>query len=236
MAEQKDTAFLLRRIAYGETSYIIHMLGQTHGRLTLMARGARRAKSPFRATLEPLHALYLTWRPGRTGMGTLTDVERGAEIVDGMHSPEGLQLCAIAAHLFQDGDPHGFAELSRAFGVLATRSPQTGMLAGVWSLLDDQGLLGPLDHCWHCGATCEAPAWFEAECRCVACGGGERLSPGLRRAIPAFMQSPQVRLSTADLTMWGRMIQDVLRQHGIRPLSALYLQGLSSGRNHASGC
>jgi len=221
MAEQQDDAFLLRRIAYGDTSYIIHVLGRTHGRLTLMARGARRPKSPFRATLEPLHALHLTWRPGRTGMGTLTDVERGAERVDGVHSPEGLQLCAIASHLFQDGDPHGFNELERAFALLAGRSSQAGLLAGVWSLLTDHGFLGALDHCWHCGESSEQLAWFEGECRCAACGGGETLSPGLRRAVPAFMQSTRVMLSSPDLTMWARMIQDVLRRHGIRPLSAI---------------
>jgi DNA repair protein RecO (recombination protein O) len=219
MVEYRDNAFLLRRIAYGDSSYIIHILARIHGRLALMARGARRAKSPFRASLEPLYALQLTWRPGRTGMGTLIDVERGTAMVDGSRSPEGLQLCAVAAHLFQEGDPQGFDEMQRAFAMLAARAPQGGMLAGVWSLLDDQGLLGPLDHCWHCGRASDVLAWNEAECRCAACGGGEPLSLGLRRAVPAFMQSPRVSLSAADLTMWGRMIQDVLRQHGIRPLN-----------------
>jgi len=221
MAELNDDAFLLRRIAYGDTSYIIHVLGRTHGRLTLMARGARRPKSPFRATLEPLHVLRLTWRPGRTGMGTLTDIERGAELVDASHSPEGLQLCAIASHLFQDGDPHGFNELEGAFALLAGRSSQGGLLAGVWSLLSDHGFLGGLDHCWHCSEPSQQLAWFEGECRCAACGGGEILSPGLRRAVPAFMQSTRVMLSSQDLTMWARMIQDVLRRHGIRPLTAI---------------
>ena len=221
MAEMGDAAFLLRRVAYGESSYIIHVIGRTQGRMALMARGARRAKSPFRATLEPLYALHLTWHPGRTGMGTLIDVERGAEMVDVGHSPEGLQLTAVAANLFQEGDPQGYAELQKAFAVLAARDQKTGMLAGVWSLLDDQGLLGPLDHCWQCARASEALVWNEGECRCPDCGGGEALSPGLRRAIPACMQSARVSLSAGDLTMWARMIQDVLRRHGIRPLNVV---------------
>jgi DNA repair protein RecO (recombination protein O) len=217
MAEVRDEAFLLRRVAYGDSSCIIHILAGTHGRLSLMARGARRANSPFRASLEPLYRLKLGWRPGRTGMGTLTEVERGSEMVGVARSLEGLQLCAVAAHLFQEGDPQGFAELQRAFGLLAERRPQDGMLAGIWSLLDDHGLLGALDHCWQCGQANEVLGWREAECRCPACGGGQVLSPGLRRAVPAFMRSPRVSLSAADLTMWTRMIQDVLRRHGIRP-------------------
>jgi len=220
MAELQDDAFLLRRVAFGDSSYIIHALCRNHGRICLMARGARRSKSPFRASLEPLYALQLSWRPGRTGMGSLSDVQRGAEMVDGAHSPEGLQLCAVASHLYQEGDPQGYIELQRAYELLASRTASlSGMLAGVWSLLDDQGLLGPLDHCWQCGEPCEDLAWHAAECRCMACGGGERLSRGIRRAIPAFMQSPRVTLSPADLTMWAGMIQDVLRRHGIRPLN-----------------
>lgn len=218
MAEFRDEAFLLRRVAYGDSSYIIHVLAKAHGRLPLMARGARRPKSPFRSTLEPLLELQVSWRPGRTGMGTLVDVERGAAVVDGTRSPEGLQLCAVAAQLFQEGDPQGFAELQHAFALLDERKPQDGMLAGVWSLLDDHGLLGSLDCCWHCGRESEVLGWQEAECRCPACGGGESLSLGLRRAVPALMGSPRVSLTKADLTMWTRMIQDVLRQHGIRSL------------------
>jgi len=95
------------------------------------------------------------------------------------------------------------------------------MLAGVWSLLDDHGLLGPLDHCWQCGSASEQLFWSEAECRCKVCGGGEMLNPGLRRAVPAVMTSARVKLSAADLTMWARMIQDVLRRHGIRPMNVV---------------
>lgn len=221
MSEIEDDAFLLRRVAFGDSSYIIHVLCRHHGRLALMARGARRARSPFRATLEPLYALHLSWRPGRTGMGALSDVLRGEPMVDGAHSPEALQLCAVASQLYQEGDPQGYGELQRAFEVLAGRPAQAGMLAGVWSLLGEHGLLGPLDHCWQCGEPCEDLAWHAAECRCVACGGGASLSRGLRRAIPAFMQSARVNLSQADLTMWAGMIQDVLRRHGIRPLNML---------------
>ncbi|MDX8391774.1 MAG: DNA repair protein RecO [Mariprofundaceae bacterium] len=219
MAELEDSAFLLRRVAYGDTSYIVHFLGRTQGRFTLMARGARRPKSPFRATLEPLHGLHLTWRPGRTGMGTLIDVDRGEACVDGARSLEGLQLCAVAAQLFRDGDPHGFNELQRAFSLLAERQAQTGMLAGVWQLLSDSGLIGSLDHCWQCAGAATNLGWQNAELHCPACGGGDPLSVGLRRTIGALMQRATVRMSGYDLTVWQGMIQDVLRQHGLQPMN-----------------
>jgi len=219
VAELKDTAFLLRRVAYGDTSYIIHFLGKVQGRFTLMARGARRPKSPFRPRLEPLHELQLTWRAGRTGMGTLTDVERGSERVDASRGLEGLQLCAIAAQVFRDGDPHGFAELARAFSLLSERQPYTGMLTGIWQLLSDNGLIGSLDHCWHCACADEHLSWRNAEMCCSDCGGGAPVSAGLRRAITAMMSTTTVRMSKRDLTMWQGMIQDVLRQHGLKPVN-----------------
>ncbi|HKI61379.1 MAG TPA: recombination protein O N-terminal domain-containing protein, partial [Mariprofundaceae bacterium] len=51
MAELNDAALLLRRIPYSETSLVCHFLTENHGRIVLMARGARRAKSAFRASL-----------------------------------------------------------------------------------------------------------------------------------------------------------------------------------------
>jgi len=219
MAELQDSALLLRRVAYGDTSYIVHFLGKTQGRFTLMARGARRPKSPFRASLEPLHELRLTWRAGRTGMGTLTDVERGGMCMDTSRSLEGLQLCAVAAQLFRDGDPHGFNELLRAFKLLAERQPDSGMLAGVWQLLSDSGLIGPLDHCWQCASAAADLGWQHAELHCPDCGGGDLVSVGLRRTIAALMHSAMVRMSARDLTMWQAMIQDVLRQHGLKPMN-----------------
>jgi len=221
MAEFQDGGLLLRRVAYSDTSYIIHVLSRSHGRLVLMARGARRPKSPFRPGLEPLHDLRLRWRPGRTGMGTLTDVDRGEELVDAGHSLEGLQLCALASQLFLDGDPQGYDELGRAFALLEERPVQEGMLSGIWSLLSDHGLIGPLDHCWQCAEPSDVLSWHNAECCCPACGRGGSLSPGLRRAVPALMHSAGVRLSRRDLTTWQQMIQDVLRRHGIKPLILL---------------
>jgi len=40
MAEIRDDALLLRRIPYGDTSFIIHVLTREHGRISLMARAA----------------------------------------------------------------------------------------------------------------------------------------------------------------------------------------------------
>lgn len=219
MAEIIDEALLLRRIPYSETSLICHFLTPGHGRVALMARGARGAKSPFRATLAPLYRLRIRWRSGRSGMGTLADVERMDMLVGEAHMFEALQLLAVASQLFQEGDPHGFSELSDAMALLATRHPDEGSCAAFWLLLDRAGLLGDLLHCWQCGEAVPEAAmmiWKSARLLCSGCGEGSAISPGMRKGMTGVMRQGNVRLAARDLQHWRMMITQVMREHGIK--------------------
>ena len=218
LAEISADALLLRRIPYGDTSLILHIVAERHGRLSLMARGARRANSPLRALVEPLFHLRLRWRAGRTGMGTLLDAERGACLLPETHHLAGLEVLSVAARLFGEGEVHGYAELRAALVLLAVRPPDSGLLAAVWSLLDAGGWLGALDHCWACGRKDTDMRWSQGQLRCAACGGGRKVSPGLIRGIRGHMRSPRVYLPAGDLNAWRGIVQDTLQAHGFRPL------------------
>lgn len=219
MSELTDDALLLRRIPYSDTSLICHFLTRRNGRIALMARGARRAKSPFRAALAPLYLLRISWRPGRTGMGTLIDLSRGDRLLDEALDLEGLELFSVAAGLFQEGDPHGFDELLRATALMHERHARAGLLAAMWQLLHDSGWVGELGHCWQCGNEAgagETMAWRTPELICQRCGGGMPVSAGMRKGIEAQFGHGHVRMGESDLSGWQRMIQDVLREHGVR--------------------
>jgi len=222
MAENRDRALLLRRIPYSETSLICHFLTAEHGRITVMARGARRPKSTFRASLEPLYDLQLGWRPGRTGMGTLIDVQRGQSLIEPGLTLVGLELLAMASRLFQEGDPHGFDETALAIKLLAARGHQQGLLAAMWFLLDAAGWLGNLSHCWQCGCESEQRmAWQHAQLLCATCGTGMPVSLGLRKSIAAVLSGGQVRLSASDAATWQEMVRQVLQLHSIKPTDSL---------------
>ncbi len=218
MAEIRDQGLLLRRIAFGETSLVIHVLTAGHGRVSLMARGARRSKSQLRAMLEPLTMLQLAWRPARVGMGTLTCAERGPLLVPETHAVVGLDLTSVASSLFKEGAGDGFEELRQAFSMLGERPEDSGLLAAVWYLLGKTGWIGTLDRCWCCGQQADALFWSHSQLRCAACGQGAPLSLGLIRGILGHMQSPRVFLSEHDSGAWLAMIQDVLRIHGLKRL------------------
>jgi len=219
MAENRDHALLLRRIPFSETSLICHFLTAEHGRISLMAKGARRVKSPVRAALAPLYPLSITWRPGRTGMGTLVDVHRGNALLEEHKSLVGLELLSIASGLFQEGDPHGYQELLQSISLLDKRHEAEGVCASAWTLLHEAGWIGDLSHCWHCGEDVDdisAMHWKSSQLLCESCGGGRSISAGLRRGMYGVLQHDHVRLSVGDAMQWCKMIGLVLREHAVK--------------------
>lgn len=217
MAELQDRALLVRRIPYGDSSLICHFFSEHHGRIALMARGARRPKSPFRATLEPLYELQIGWRTGRTGMGTLTDASRGPSLLPTPLMLDGQELIAIASRLFHEGDLHGFDELISALARLSLGG-RHALLPAVWLLFEQTGWLGDIEHCWRCGAEAEASMfWSAGELLCGSCGKGMEISAGLRKSVAALMGGERVMLSDSNAEVWREMIRQLFRQHGIRP-------------------
>jgi DNA repair protein RecO (recombination protein O) len=48
-----DECFLLHQRAYGETSLIVEVFSKSNGKMSLMARGAKKPKSKFFGYLAP---------------------------------------------------------------------------------------------------------------------------------------------------------------------------------------
>lgn len=75
--ELRDTpqcAFVLRIRAYRESSLLVDCFTREHGRLTAVARGAKRPKSAFRGRLEPFQSILIT-ASGRGDLLTLRTAE-----------------------------------------------------------------------------------------------------------------------------------------------------------------
>ena len=64
-------AILLRSVDFGESDRIIHFLTPSQGRLTAMAKGARRSVKRFPGTLDLLNHLEIRVKPPRNGMAYL---------------------------------------------------------------------------------------------------------------------------------------------------------------------
>ncbi|WP_206999652.1 DNA repair protein RecO [Trinickia mobilis] len=75
----EQPAFVLHSYPYRETSLIIDVFSRDHGRLALVAKGAKRPHSALRGVLQTFQPLAMSWS-GKSEMRTLT----GAEWVGGM--------------------------------------------------------------------------------------------------------------------------------------------------------
>lgn len=69
-----DRAYVLHAYAYRETSLILQVFSERHGRLGIVAKGARRPKSAARSLLVPFQPLTLSWF-GRGELKTLKTSE-----------------------------------------------------------------------------------------------------------------------------------------------------------------
>jgi DNA repair protein RecO (recombination protein O) len=85
--DSPDRGYVLHTYPYKETSLILQLFTERHGRFGAVARGARRPKSPTRSALVPFQPLALTWF-GRGELKTL----KGSE-------PEGPALPLAGAAL-----------------------------------------------------------------------------------------------------------------------------------------
>ena len=92
-----EPALVLHARPYRETSLLVEAFSRGHGRLGLIARGARRPKSRMRGLLQPFIPLLLSWR-GKGGLATLTGAEAeggvlplaGAAVIVGFYVNELL--------------------------------------------------------------------------------------------------------------------------------------------------
>lgn len=108
-------AFVLHAYPYSETSLIVDVFSQDHGRVALLARGARRPRSVLRGVLQAFQPLELGWA-GRGEVQTLIRAEwqGGQPLLAGKSLFCGYYLNELLIHLLPREDAH-----ARLFSVYA---------------------------------------------------------------------------------------------------------------------
>lgn len=74
MRVHKEQSFVIHTRPYSETSLYVELFSRHYGRLTAIAKGARRQKSQFRGALLPFRRLLTSWT-GKGEIPTLTLAE-----------------------------------------------------------------------------------------------------------------------------------------------------------------
>jgi DNA repair protein RecO (recombination protein O) len=102
-----DRGYVLHSYPYRETSLILQVWTEKHGRLALVAKGARRPKSPARSVLIPFQPLALDWF-GRGELRTLKTAEPAvpATPLGGASLLSAFYLNELLLKLTTRDDPH----------------------------------------------------------------------------------------------------------------------------------
>ena len=148
-----EPAYVLHRYPWKETSLILDVFTRNHGRIGLVAKGAKRPNSALRSTLVNFQALSVSYT-GRTEVKTLAR----ADWLGGMAPLTGLPLMAafyfneLLIKLLAREDAHAdvFDHYTRALLELQSGSPLEHCLrAFEANLLLKIGVLPPLDALRH---------------------------------------------------------------------------------------
>ena len=129
--QEAQPGFVLHTHPYRESSLIVEAITRDHGRIALMARGARRPKSALRGILLSFQPLLLSWS-GRGELRTLTRAEwhgayrplRGRALICGFYLNE------LLLKLLHREDPHErlFDAYQQALAGLAAGPGREGIL------------------------------------------------------------------------------------------------------------
>src|SRR3990172_6126372 len=100
-------AFVLHNYPYRETSLVLEVFTQHHGRVAMVARGARRPRSALRGVLLAFQPLLLSWS-GRSELRTLYKAEwrGGLPQLKGVALLCGFYLNELMVKLLPHDDPH----------------------------------------------------------------------------------------------------------------------------------
>jgi len=150
-----EPAYVLHRYDWSETSLILEVFTRRHGRIALVAKGAKRPSSNFRPVLLPLQPLQLNFS-GEAEIRTL----KGAEWMGGHVMPTGEALLSgyyvneLLLRLLARDDPHealfdayaGVVQVLAGDHAKAQSATQSAVLrAFELLLLREVGLLPSLD-------------------------------------------------------------------------------------------
>jgi DNA repair protein RecO (recombination protein O) len=225
-------------IDYGESDRIVHLLTARDGKLTAMARGARKSKRRFVGALEAGNRLDVEVKKGKSDMVTLirADIDHGRPHI--RKSLEGITLaaylCEFAGGLARGGQPEPrlYGLLDVALLVLdASTEPPSRLfrLAFEAKALTFAGFTPVLDRC----AICMEPLSDPVRWACGSggavhehCGSGSLFSSEVAAQLEQARRTPLAELVDAPTPYVDEVFQVHYHWHVGRKLRSAAMLSL----------
>jgi DNA repair protein RecO (recombination protein O) len=262
VASLATEALVLRCIDFGESDRIVHVLVPDSGRLTAIAKGARRSVRRFAGTLDLFQ--HLKVQIDRRRAGAMARLEQAKLIRtfpalrrDPARFALGCYLLELIGRLAPEGAARGDARRLFAFALAALEAvderpvePRLRILLELRAL-EALGLRPELRHCVRCGQPASGRGGEvgfhvgEGGPVCARCAAGESgllpLRLGTLRALEQGLrlgpaQLHRLVIGPADLAEAGRLLHRFHRYHvGVELRSERFLDEILQGAPGATG-
>ena len=226
-----DRGYVLHTYPYRETSLILQAWTEKHGRLGIVAKGARRPKSASRSLLVPFQPLVLDWF-GRSELKTLKGAEPAgpATPLAGQSLLSAFYLNELLLKLTSREDPHeelfaAYDEAIAALRALSREAPRGDALGAKIEpvlrrfelrLLQELGYAVELarEGGTHAPVVAEREYVYVVERGPVAVGDADAALPGgVRLSGRTLLDLNQGRLEGADTVAQAKQLMRMLIGH-----------------------
>ncbi len=241
MAAYDTEAIVLRSIRYSEADVVLALTTRERGRVSAIAKGARRTTSKMGGRLQPGVRVQVTIHEGRGDLGTIRaasmiDAHAGLWVAGHRLQAAGCVL-ETAMRVMPESEPseEAWHLLVRTLDLLARAPAPPGparldplVLGCQAKLLIVSGLMPVLGSCARCGGAHPLVAFSPAAggAVCADCGAGaEAVEPGALAALAGLVGRPLAEapelVPAEDAAGVERLIGLVLREHlGVQLRSA----------------
>lgn len=225
----KTVGFILRAIKFRESDLILTVLSREYGKISLIAKAARRTESKFGAALDLLTLSELVFYEGEnlkllkeaSILHDFRDLKREYERLE-----TALHAAALLHHLIEDEHPDRaifdlWGEFLSHLGHL--KKLRLGELAFKLKLLRAAGLAPRLNRCARGGHLLSQELWFSAQHGGLVCAechqaGDTRLQPGAAQSLKMLLGASWERLDRLtlyedELEMAHRLVDEFIGYH-----------------------
>lgn len=207
----RDSAVVLGRLDYSETSQILVLMTREHGKVRAIAKGARRStRTRFAPGIDLLDigtAVFSVRHERAEGLATLTEWSQTQSFYGLRQRLERLSaaqyLAEVTARLTEDWDPHPelFDELiGRLRQIAESTDPLVQVVRFQFALLEQIGSLPRFDGCVVCGRDTELTHFssFEGGLVCRNCEPGRVEKWEISPATATFLQNLDIDAAHTD--------------------------------------
>lgn len=207
VSSNSDLAFVLHTLPWRETSLIVEVFTREHGRLGMIAKGARRPRSALRGLLQPFQPLDIRWS-GKSELRHLIGAEwvGGLAPLSGQAIMPGFYVNELIVRLIarEDAHPVLFDDYLATLGLLAKGvAMQSGATEPILrrfecNLLREMGYAPVFDRETRSGESVRPDHMYEVS---PATGIGRANLAGAQDAQDAFHGSTLLALASCSQSM-----------------------------------